>query len=138
RLPLARSEPYVPRMTTHWTRHCRALSLVLPLAGCGEAQAIEEPTPLTDLSAAFGYPIELWDEGFEGQTTLMVHVTALGDVDSSYVSASSGHEAFDSAAMAGIQDVRFTPARRGPDRVPMWIRLPVRFSRDRAAAREDS
>ncbi|MGH7483006.1 MAG: energy transducer TonB family protein [Longimicrobiales bacterium] len=112
-----------------------ALAAVVAAAGCGEEPAIEEPTPMTDLRAAFGYPVELWDAGLEGQTILMVHIDALGQVDSSFVATSSGHAAFDSAALVGIVDVQFMPARQGGERIPIWIRLPVRFNQERPSDR---
>lgn len=109
-----------------WTT---AIACVL-VGACAEDVPVEEPTPLTDLGTVFEYPVELWDRGVDGQTILMVHVTDMGRVDTTYVARSSGFEAFDSAALAGVREVRFSPARRGETRVPMWVRLPVRFSHD--------
>ena len=87
---------------------------------------VTDPVPLSDESP-FRYPIRLWDRGVEGETVLMVHVTDTGAVDSAYVLLSSGEAAFDSAALAGSDALRFAPARRGEDRVASWARLPVRF-----------
>ncbi len=91
---------------------------------------VQDPAPLSDMSTIFRYPVEEWDGGKEGQTLLMVHVTDRGTVDSSYVAKSSGYAAFDSAASADVQQVRFSPGRRGEKRIAMWVKLPVRFSRD--------
>lgn len=95
------------------------------LAGEGEVVATS-PVPLP-LESPFRYPIALWDRRAEGETILMVHVTDVGRVDSAYVLLSSGEAAFDSAAVAGSRGLRFSPARRGDDRVASWARLPVRF-----------
>ena len=86
-------------------------------------------------SSPFEYPVALWDERVQGETLLLVHVTAVGDVDSAYVHTSSGVAALDSAAVAGALQLRFSPARQGNKRVPMWTKLPVRFSVDSVGAR---
>lgn len=100
------------------------------LAGCGEAEpelvTIPQPLPA---QAPFHYPVELWDAGVEGQTTVMVRVTDMGAADSVYVLESSGQAAFDSSAVAGARTLKFAPGRRGDRRIPMWVRLPVRFTR---------
>lgn len=107
----------------------RILWLALPLvAGCFSDEPAEQPSPLSDESP-FEFPVALWDQGIEGETLLMVHVTALGDVDSAYVQRSSGYMEFDSAAVAGARKLRFMPGRQGERRVDMWARLPVRFSK---------
>lgn len=82
----------------------------------------------------FDYPTELWDQKLEGETLLMVHVTELGGVDSVYVVQSSGQLAFDSAALRGARQLRFSPGRQGQRRVAMWTRVPVRFNLDTAPA----
>lgn len=101
------------------------------LAACGDAAPADPPEPLFG-SAEIEFPVELWDQEREGETLLMVLVNAMGGVDSVYVAESSGHAAFDSAAVAGARELRFAPARKGERRVEMWARLPVRFARDGA------
>lgn len=113
-------------MHTRWTLLAGAALL---LAACGRGAPVQEPTPLTDLSTTFGYPVSLWDDGVSGQTVLMVHVTDVGQVDTAYVAKTSGYAAFDSSALAGIRSARFSPGRKGDRRIDMWIRLPVRFDR---------
>lgn len=118
-------------------RLSRALLLALPLwsLGCGDGveEPLELPRPLI-VESPFEYPVSLWDEGVEGETRLMVHVTATGEVDSVFVGGSSGHPEFDSAAVAGASRLRFSPGRRGDKRVDHWVVLPVRFSKDSASA----
>lgn len=106
-------------------------ALALALGGCLTDEPLQQPTPLFE-TAPFEFPEHLWDEGVEGETTLMIHITRLGAVDSAYVWRSSGHAPFDSAALAGAAQLRFTPGRRGERRVDIWAKLPVRFSRDGA------
>jgi TonB family protein len=117
-------------------RISRAILTFIPLvAGCGSSEPIELPRPLT-AESPFEFPITLWDEGVEGETRLMVHVTALGVVDSAYIKESSGYAEFDSAAVAGAGNLRFAPGRKGEKRIDHWVVLPVRFTKEGAALGE--
>lgn len=109
----------------------RTLALALAAAivsGCAGDQDIERPTPLYG-QAPIEYPLELWDQDVEGRTLLRVRVTDLGRVDSVVVLETSGHPAFDSAAIAGARELRFTPARRNGKRIEVWAQVPVQFSK---------
>jgi TonB family protein len=96
--------------------------------GCGGEAEIEQPAPLYG-EMPIDYPLRLWDQGMEGQTLLRVRVTDTGGVDSVEVVESSGHPAFDSAAVDGARDLRFKPARRDGKRIEVWAKVPVHFSR---------
>ena len=119
-----------------WHRRSRAgtwrlaiLVLGAPaLAVCAGDGEVEEPAPLGD-AIPIEYPLEMWDRGIEGETVLQVRVNELGDVDSVAVIETSGHEPLDSAAAEGARAMRFQPGRKGGRDVPVWVRIPVRFSR---------
>ena len=96
--------------------------------GCGGEGEIEQPTPLFG-NVPIEYPLHLWDEDMEGETLLRVRVTDIGAVDSVQVLRSSGYASFDSAAVAGARDLRFTPARRDGERIAVWAEVPVQFSK---------
>jgi len=96
--------------------------------GCGGEGEIEQPLPLYGEEPVH-YPLQLWDEGVEGETILRVRVTDTGVVDSVEVMESSGHHGLDSAAVSGVRDLRFQPGRQNGKRVRMWATLPVVFSR---------
>jgi TonB family protein len=100
----------------------------LVAAGCGPDGPVELPRILPGPSAV-EYPVELWDLGLEGETTIMVLVNETGAVDSVFVDRRSGFEDFDSAAVRGGRRMRFSPGRRGDDRVSVWVRVPVRFEK---------
>ena len=104
-----------------------AAALVVGLA-CGGEGEIEQPTPLYG-DVPIDYPIQLWDQDMEGQTLLRVRVSDTGAVDSVEILASSGYEAFDSAAVAGARELRFSPARRNGERIEVWATVPVHFSK---------
>jgi TonB family protein len=105
-----------------------AITAALAAAGCAADQEIERPAPLYG-DVPIDYPLELWDSDIEGQTLLRVRVTVMGQVDSVVVLESSGHLAFDSAAITGARDLRYRPARRNGKRIVVWAEVPVHFSK---------
>jgi len=107
------------------------LATCVVACGGAEPEPVEGLTPIGD-DSPFGFPLELWDQGVEGSTVLMIHVDEAGRVDSVMIDESSGHEPFDEAAIEGARALRFEPARQGGRPVSTWARLPVRFSRDSA------
>ena len=103
-----------------------ALAALAAAAACERKPVVEtQPVPLTQV--AFQYPEELWDAGVEGKTVLAILVDTAGAVDSVRVETPSRHPAFDSAAIAGTDSLRFEPARRDGTPVPKWVLLPVEF-----------
>ena len=100
--------------------------LHLLLAGCGGEGQVEDPSPLYG-EVPIQYPLELWDAEIEGQTTLRVRVTEMGAVDSVEVFESSGFPAFDSAAVQGALQLRYSPATRNGRRISVWAKVPVHF-----------
>jgi TonB family protein len=100
------------------------------MLACGETDSpLTLPQPMPGTSPV-SYPTDLWDLGIQGETLLMVRITERGVVDSAYVLDPSAHAAFDSAAMRGALQLRFTPGRRGDRPIPLWTRLPIRFQLD--------
>ena len=110
------------------SRRVAILALASACTACGGEENIERPTALFE-EVPIEYPLSLWDQGVEGRTMLSVRVTDLGRVDSVVVQESSGYPAFDSAAIAGARDLRFTPARRNGKRVSVWAEVPVHFTK---------
>lgn len=104
------------------------LAAALALSGCASDGEIDQPSPLYG-EVPIEYPLQLWDQDMEGETLLRVRVTDTGGVDSVEVMESSGHAAFDSAAVAGARDLRFSPARRDGKRIRVWAKVPVHFSK---------
>lgn len=96
--------------------------------GCGGEGEIEQPSPLLG-EVPIEYPLQLWDQDLEGETLLRVRVTDVGEVDKVEILESSGHPAFDSAAVAGARELRFKPARREGKRIEVWATVPVHFSK---------
>jgi TonB family protein len=90
---------------------------------------MEPPTPLYG-DVPIEYPLQLWDADVEGETLLRVRVTEMGTVDSVEVLEASGYPAFDSAAVRGALQLRYSPARRGGERLTVWAEVPIQFTKD--------
>ena len=103
---------------------------------CGVAREIEHPMPLLD-EMTIDYPLSLWDQAIEGETLLRVLVTEEGSVDSVEIFESSGHPAFDSAAVAGVINLQFDPATQDGESIGVWVTLPVQFSKRPPADNEN-
>jgi protein TonB len=105
-----------------------AAAALAALLGCADDAVIEQPTPLFG-EVPIQYPLHLWDQDMEGETILRVRVSEVGVVDSVEVIQTSGQASFDSAAVAGARDLRFTPARKEGKRITVWAEVPVSFSK---------
>src|SRR5690606_5351779 len=109
-------------------RNAAVVLAVATLWGCSESPP--EVPPRQTSPSNFQYPEELWNAGVEGETIVELYVSEVGTVDSARVNRTSGHEAFDAAAVQGAHRLRFEPARRGSDSVAVRVRLPVQFQRE--------
>ena len=107
---------------------------VFSLGACAGEPEVDEPERLGD-QVPIEYPLEMWDQGIEGETVLQVRVNERGEVDSVAVVETSGHHALDSAAADGARAMRFNPGRRDGRDVPVWVRIPVHFSRQASPER---
>ena len=108
----------------------------LAVAACSPDRGVERPTPLFTESPV-EYPLSLWNQDIEGMTLVKVLVSEAGTVDSVVVVESSGHEAFDSAAVAGAKKMGFDPALRKGAPVRVWARVPVHFSKKPGPPNDD-
>jgi len=123
----------------------RALALLLLAAACGEAPAPPatpgapeapppaafEPPVVTNEDPPVRYPPALFQQNVEGTVTLRLFVDSLGRLrpESTRVAESSGAPLLDSAALAGVRDMRFAAARRNGRPVGTSFLQPVRFRR---------
>jgi len=98
------------------------------LFGCGPPEDVENPVPLYG-DVPIEYPLRLWDADVEGETLLRIRVTETGSVDSVEVFETSGYPAFDSAAVRGALQLRYSPARQNGKRVEVWAKVPIQFTK---------
>jgi len=122
----------------------RLLPVVLAavIAACGRgdaaprAQAPRDPGPRPDempalLNAAlpFRYPAALYARKAQGNVTLRIFVDRDGRVapESTQVDEPSGYPELDSAAVRGVPELRFVPAKLRGEPMPVSILFPVYF-----------
>ena len=74
-----------------------------------------------------GYPSSARRLGAQGTTMLRVHVLDDGRIGEVAIDQSAGHADLDQAAADAVRRWRFEPARRGEEKVAMWVRIPVEF-----------
>ena len=88
-----------------------------------------EPPVVTNPDPPVEYPADLYERGIEGTVVLQLFVTEEGTVilDSTQVAEASGYTAFDSAAMAGVENMHFAPARQNGSPVATVFLQPVHF-----------
>lgn len=109
----------------------------VPGAQAGEAPAVSLGTVIPPrFDAAYlqnpepGYPLLSKRLGEEGRVLLRVLVNPEGLAEQVEVRQSSGHPRLDQAALGTVRRWRFTPARRGADRLAAWVLVPLSFQLD--------
>ena len=115
------------------------LVLVCCLAACGRDRPSQDaatpsanrddPPVALDPEPLVEYPPTLYQQGIEGTVSLRLFVDETGIVvrESTQVAESSGYPAFDSAAVAGVPKMHFSPAQRDGRPVAMTFTQPVHF-----------
>jgi TonB family protein len=118
-------------LTGVWNWLAVAVSL-LCCAGCARrgSQASDIVPATLAAQPAISYPPELYASRIEGEVMLYLVVDSSGAPlrDSTRVARSSGHAAFDAAALEAASTLRFTPAHRGAVAVTAAIQIPIRFT----------
>ncbi|MFN2567654.1 MAG: energy transducer TonB [Gemmatimonadaceae bacterium] len=106
-------------------------ALVLVFAGGGSPS---RPVMLNQ-EPPFRYPVSLYAKKIQGNVTLRIFVDSDGRVrpESTRVAESSGYTSFDSAAVAGSQELHFAPARQQGEPVAVSILFPVFFRHPEAS-----
>lgn len=111
------------------------------LAACGSEQSSRADAAGNDIERGFElpvatnaespvfYPVDLFEQEVEGSVVLRLFVTAAGIVvpESTQVAQTSGIPVLDSAAVAGVAELTFAPARRNGTPVATLFLQPVFF-----------
>lgn len=117
----------------------RLTLVMLAVLACGDRDAAPavadadargfEPPVSTNAESPVRYPPDLYERKVEGTVVLRLFIAADGAVvpDSTRVAESSGQPALDTAAIAGVPDMRFAPARRDGQPVATAFLQPVHF-----------
>lgn len=132
---------------TRATRRILVVPAVLALA-CGKAAPANDEGPpvftppdaeapvAIDPDPPVQYPPALYDRKVEGDVMLRLFVDSTGRLipESTRVAESSGYAALDSAAVAGVAQLRFAPARRRGIPVATSFLQPIEFRHPEGAA----
>ena len=102
------------------------------LAACdvgGRGGQPDENPVMRNPEPPFRYPAALYALKVQGNVTLRLYVDETGAVlpESTKVHESSSYPAFDSAAVAGSESLRFVPAKRDGEPMAVSILFPVFF-----------
>ncbi|MBI4419866.1 MAG: energy transducer TonB [Gemmatimonadetes bacterium] len=124
----------------------RAIALCLALlTGCRERPAASsgaavsdsapppafEPPVVTNAESPVHYPPVQFQQNVEGTVLLRLFVDSLGRLapESTRVAEASGVASLDSAALAGVRDMKFVPAQRNGRPVAASFLQPIHFRR---------
>ena len=88
---------------------------------------IQVAYPRYQLNSPPAYPYLARKRAQEGTVILQVLVKRDGRVGDLEIDVSSNFTLLDRAAKTAVQKWSFEPGRRGEERVPMWVRVPVTF-----------
>jgi protein TonB len=102
----------------------------LPSGSPAEAPGLRilKAAPRYQLNPKPRYPFLALRRGLEGEVTLLVEVTAAGEVAGVTVKKSSGHKILDDAAVTTVsRKWRFFPARLGGESVPDVVEFSIDF-----------
>ena len=95
----------------------------------------DELPAMLNAEPPFRYPADLYAQRVQGNTTLRIYIDSGGAIlpESTLVVESSGYPTRDSAAVAGSRELRFRPALRRGEAIPVAILFPVYFRHPEAA-----
>ncbi len=74
------------------------------------------------------YPQELKQAGIGGTVVVFVYINIDGTVQNAVIHESSGIEELDDAASAAAWELKFIPAKKFEETVPVWMAIPITFS----------
>jgi len=83
--------------------------------------------PRYQLNIPPAYPGLARKRSQEGTVILQVLVNEKGRVDDLEIKTSSSYRLLDRAAVSAVRKWNFEPGRRGDEKIPMWVRVPVTF-----------
>lgn len=100
-----------------------------PLSGANAGPRPEVMPVILNSELPFRYPTALFTQQVQGNVTLRLFIDADGHVasESTRVVETSGYSALDSAAVKGSQELRFVPAKRRGEPLPVSLLFPVYF-----------
>jgi len=107
--------------------HIRSSTTVDQKAKIPDAQTILEARPIYRINPPPSYPFIARKRGYQGNVVLEVLINKQGKVIDFRLFSSSGYSILDKTAIASVKKWLFEPGMRGPDKIEMWVRVPIRF-----------
>jgi TonB family protein len=106
-----------------------------PLSGAHSGPRPEVMPVVANRDLPFRYPAALYTQRVQGNVTLRLYIDEGGRVvaESTAVVETSGYTALDSAAVRGSDSLRFVPAKRRGQPIPVKLLFPVYFRHPDAA-----
>jgi TonB family protein len=100
-----------------------------PLDAWWQGGAPDDPPQILNATLPFEYPVAQYLRRMQGNVVLRLFVDSAGRVvsDSTRIEQPSGVPAFDSAALAGAERLRFRAARRRGAPIAVAMLFPVHF-----------
>ncbi len=92
------------------------------------AQLLQAAKPDYAYNPQPDYPVLLREQGVGGVVWLRVWVDSEGLPGEIKLAKGSGYRLLDDAALRAVQQWRFTPARRGGNKLASWVEFPIRFT----------
>lgn len=96
-------------------------------AAINVTQSVLEARPIYRINPPPSYPFLARKRGYQGHVVLEALINQQGKVIDLRIFSSSGHSILDKAAMASVKKWSFQPGMRGPDKIQMWVRVPIKF-----------
>lgn len=100
----------------------------LPANGAPAPHPVDPPVAI-NAEPPVEYPQALYIQGVEGKVVLRLHVDSTGtvDPDSTKIAESSGYPALDSAALAAVPRLKYSPALRNGVPAALTFTQPIIF-----------
>ena len=117
----------IPQLSRRPSPHDGAPSFPAHPRSVGEAPPSRQAVPLYLENPPPRYPAAARLRGYEGSVRVEVLVDREGKVRDLRLVESSGHAMLDRAALGAVKGWKFEPARRGEEKVEMWVTVPVTF-----------
>jgi protein TonB len=108
---------------------CGAEESAVPDEASEQSRSGFEVPVVVNAESPISYPPDLYRDGVEGTVVLRLFVDETGAVvpDSTLVAEGSGYAGLDSAALAGVAQMRFAPAQSNGTPVTTSFLQPVHF-----------
>lgn len=126
-LPTIKKKDAFAEKDNHFAPDIVDIPMALPKPASPSHASITYALPIDQKNIPPQYPLLARRRGYQGKVLLELLVRKDGKVGCIRLARSSGYEALDRAAIKGVRNWLFQPAKRGDEPVEMWVKIPIRF-----------